>query len=152
MDNSDRERLIAQNGDRPLEDLASARLSSGAGIVLPSVDHALRPCPALRRCRTCPAPALASQSRSLRRAFRSLCHVFSPVPESSSRRGELANDGGLAIMAGSVALPGELDHVYSTIRRRRSSTPTADTSSLPCDQCVAPTGRRTVNTEPLPGS
>jgi len=35
---------------------------------------------------------------------------------------------GLAIIAGSVAPPGELDHVSSTIRRRRSFTPTADTS------------------------
>src|SRR6266581_3965276 len=61
MRNSDRKRRILQNGDRPLNDLASARLSTSAGIVLPSVDHALRLCPALRRSRTCPASALASQ-------------------------------------------------------------------------------------------
>src|SRR5215467_13118976 len=84
MDNSDRERLIAQNGDRPLDDLASARLSTGAGVVLPSVDHALRLCPA-GDCRACLAFALASLSRRLRRPFRSLlCHVISPVPESST--------------------------------------------------------------------
>jgi len=39
MNNADREGLISQNGDRPLDDRASARLSAGAGIVLPSVDH-----------------------------------------------------------------------------------------------------------------
>jgi hypothetical protein len=44
MNNSDREGLISQNGDRPLDDLASARLIAGAGIVLPSVDHSLRLC------------------------------------------------------------------------------------------------------------
>src|SRR5215831_1951214 len=83
MNNSDRKWLIAQNGDRPLDDLASTRLSTGARIILPSVDHALRLCPALRRCRTCPASALASHNRRLRRAFWSLlCHVISPVPES----------------------------------------------------------------------
>src|SRR5215469_14430053 len=79
--NSDRERLIPQNRDRPLNDWASARLSTGAGIVLPSVDHALRLCPA-GDCRACLAFALASWNRRLRRAFRSLlCHVISPVPD-----------------------------------------------------------------------
>src|SRR5262245_31563518 len=84
MDNSDRERLIAQNGDWPLDDLASARLSTGAGIIFPSVDHALRLCPAVD-CRACLAFAPASSVFRLRRALRSLlCHVISPVPESST--------------------------------------------------------------------
>src|SRR5215813_7057866 len=84
VDNSDRERLIPQNRDRPLNDWASARLSTGAGIVLPSVDHALRLCPA-GDCRARLAFALASRSWRLRRAFRSLpCHVISPVRESST--------------------------------------------------------------------
>src|SRR5215831_8793365 len=46
IDNSDREGLLSQTGDRPLDDLASARLSTRAGIVLPSVDYALRLRPA----------------------------------------------------------------------------------------------------------
>jgi hypothetical protein len=49
---------------------------------------------------------------------------------------------------------GDLAYVSSTIRRRRLFTPTADTLSLPwISWCVTPLlGRRTVNTEPLPGS
>src|SRR5213594_1159325 len=53
--NSGRKRLSPQFGDRPLDDLASARLSTRARIVLPSVDHALRLRPAFRGCRACPA-------------------------------------------------------------------------------------------------
>ena len=63
--NSDRKRRIPQNGDRPLDDLASARLSTGAGIVLPSVDHALRLRPAFRGCRTRSDFALTTRSRRL---------------------------------------------------------------------------------------
>src|SRR5215471_10139124 len=77
VDNSDRERLLSQNRDRPLDDLASARLSTVAGILLPSVDHALRL--GLRGCRARLASALAFRGRRLRRAFRSLlCHRISP--------------------------------------------------------------------------
>src|SRR5260221_7785438 len=63
MNNSDREGLISQNGDRPLDNLASARLIAGAGIVLPSVDHSLRRCAAFRGCRACLAFALQRQFR-----------------------------------------------------------------------------------------
>src|SRR5262245_8313794 len=81
VDNSDRERLLSQNGDRPLDDLASARLSTVAGILLPSIDHALRL--GFRGCRARLASALAFRGRRLRRAFRSLpCHLVSPIPES----------------------------------------------------------------------
>jgi hypothetical protein len=44
---------------------------------------------------------------------------------------------------------GELDHVSSTIRRRRLFTPAADTLSPPRIQCVTPLlGNRTVNIDP----
>jgi hypothetical protein len=80
VDNSDREGLLPQNGDRPLDDLASARLSTVAGILLPSVDHAPRL--GLRGCRARLASALAFRGRRLRRASRSLlCHRISPIPE-----------------------------------------------------------------------
>src|SRR5262249_24648572 len=122
--NSDRQGLIAQNGDRPLDDLASARLSTGAGIVLPSVDHALRLCPALRRCRTCLAPALASYSRRLRCAFRSLpCHVISPVAGYSTCTCLLHQPPMRTALALSLVqwpYRGALDYVSSTIRRRHS--------------------------------
>src|SRR6516164_11411681 len=81
VDNSDREGLLSQNRDRPLNDLASARLSTVAGILLPSIDHALRL--GFRGCRARLASALAFRGRRLRRAFRSLpCHLVSPIPES----------------------------------------------------------------------
>src|SRR5262249_37559728 len=81
IDNSDREGLLPQNGDRPLDDLASARLGTVAGVLLPSVDHAPRP--GFRGCRARLASALAFRGRRLRRAFRSLpCHLVSPIPES----------------------------------------------------------------------
>src|SRR5262249_18807418 len=134
VDNSDRERLIPQNRDRPLNDWASARLSTGAGIVLPSVDHALRLCPA-GACRACPPIALASRLRRLCRGFGSLlCHVISPVLESSTChhwRGELAMMAASRLSLVQWRYRGELVHVSSTIRRRRSFPPTADTSSLP---------------------
>src|SRR5262249_43839083 len=80
VDNSDREGLLSQNGNRPLDDLASARLSTVARILLPSVDHALRP--GLRGCCARLASALAFRGRRLRRAFRSLpCHLVSPILE-----------------------------------------------------------------------
>src|SRR5215468_1670678 len=59
VDNSDREGLLSQNGDRPLDDLASARLCTVAGILLPSVDHAFRL--AFHGCRACLASAPASR-------------------------------------------------------------------------------------------
>jgi hypothetical protein len=57
--NSDREGLLSQNGDRPLDHLASARLCTVAGILLPSVDHAFRL--GFRGCRACLASAPASR-------------------------------------------------------------------------------------------
>src|SRR5262249_24229749 len=80
VDNWDREGLLSQNGDRPLDDLASAWLSTVAGILLPSIDHALRP--GFRGCCARLASALAFRGRRLRRAFRSLpCHLVSPILE-----------------------------------------------------------------------
>src|SRR5262245_28430550 len=80
IDNSDREGLLPQNGDRPLDDLASARLGTVAGVLLPSVDHAPRP--GFSGCRARLSSALAFRGRRLCRAFRSLlCHVISPIPE-----------------------------------------------------------------------
>jgi len=87
VDNSDREGLLSQNRDRPLNDLASARLRTVAGILLPSVDHALRLCPGFRGCRACLASALASCGRRLRRAFGSLLsHVISLICGSAAHR------------------------------------------------------------------
>src|SRR5262249_48520924 len=51
VDDPGRERLIPQNRNGSLEDLTSARLGAGAGIVLPTVDHSLRLRPAFRRDR-----------------------------------------------------------------------------------------------------
>src|SRR6516165_12283627 len=76
-----------------------------------------------------------------------------------NRRRDIHRRGELAMMAASrLSLVqwryrGELAHVSSTIRRRRSFSSAADTASLPLNQCVAPLlGKRTANTEPLPGS
>src|SRR4029077_4879015 len=74
-----RERLIPQNRNGPLDDLTSARLGTGAGIVFPSVDHPLRLRPAFRRDRACLALA-ASRGRTLRGALGSLLgHGISPL-------------------------------------------------------------------------
>jgi len=78
--NSDRKRLIPQNGDRPLDHLASTRLSTGAGVVLPSVDHTPRLRPAFRGCRACPDFAFTTRSRRVRRALGSLRrHLIPPL-------------------------------------------------------------------------
>src|SRR5262249_30836949 len=107
VDNSDRERLLSQNGHWPLNDLASARLSTVAGILLPSIDHALRPGFRGRRARL--ASALAFRGRRLRCVFRSLpCHLVSPIHEpQTSTPGEKAVTGlagGFTIMVHSVAI------------------------------------------------
>src|SRR5436190_23457582 len=69
VDDAGRERLIPQNRDGSLDDLTSARLSAGAGIVLPSIDHPLRLRPAFRRDRACLAPAAFARPTSARRAW-----------------------------------------------------------------------------------
>src|SRR5262245_33716649 len=79
VDDPGRERLIPQNRNGSLDDLTSARLSAGAGIVLPTVDHPLRLCPAFRRDRACLALA-ASRGRLLRGPLGSLLgHGISPL-------------------------------------------------------------------------
>src|SRR5262245_2261754 len=94
MNNAYRQWLLAQNGDRSLDDLAAARLITGAGIVLPRVDYFLGLCPAFRGYRAYFASALAARGRPLRPALGSLLrHLISPVaasPTQHHRRDELA--------------------------------------------------------------
>src|SRR5207249_2376698 len=109
--NSDRKRRIPQNGDRPLDDLASARLSTGAGIVLPSVDHALRLRPAFRGCRTRPDFALTTRSRRLRRALGSLRrHLISPLLRRRPA-GEEPAAAASPLWSITTRYRGEVDHV-----------------------------------------
>src|SRR5262245_45441041 len=80
IDNSDREGLLPQNGDRPLDDLASARLGAVAGVLLPSVDNAPRS--GFSGCCARLASALAFRGRRLRRALGSFfSHLISPILE-----------------------------------------------------------------------
>src|SRR5262245_20189020 len=68
-------------------------------------------------------------------------------------RGELAMTAASRLTQVHWHYRGELDHVSSAIRRRRSFTTHCGHFIAALDQCVTPLlGRRTVNTDPLPGS